>query len=185
MNGQEQSNIQPQEPKKSSNKTLWTIIIIVIVLAIIGLLLNFLVFRAGKNFIEKGMEQALGGEVEFGTEETGFSSKNIPDNCPKDIIIYPGAGLLSAFCGMEGGNNHTIMLLSQDSQTDIMAYYETELKKQGWETTGEKMFLAGMASAAYKKGDVVTSINVASDPQSAGETSIGISIMPSNLYFGY
>lgn len=58
----------------------------------------------------------------------------IPDNMPTSIPIYPGAQPAQGRGGSrEGVELAGVQLLSNDPVEDVFAYYESELKANGWD----------------------------------------------------
>lgn len=196
---------QPQQPAPQYNaptngggnkKTLLIIIIVVIaVLIVLGIVGSILLRKAGEKIFEEAVEYSSGNEVdinfddgkmEFQDKETGatFATGQIPDNCPKEILIYPKADVMSAFCGVMGPDNHAIMLFSKDSQQEVSNYYKSELIKNGWQIKDNEMLLMGMINLAYIKNDMVLSIGLTPAEEGDYKTMISLSYILEGAYDG-
>ncbi len=78
-----------------------------------------------------GVEMTVTGEdgqtLKFAGDEAGVP---LPDGFPSDVPIYAGATVVASMT-LPGGMNVT--LKTGDPQEKVRAYYETQLKANGWE----------------------------------------------------
>ncbi len=106
----------PQAPKKSSN-IIWIVIIIIIVF--LGL---------------------AGGGIYYGWKwwknrtSTSVKSLTIPENCPKNIPIYPKSKIISITCKPEANSIESVIAV--DSKT-VKAWYKEAVEKKGWTIRSE------------------------------------------------
>lgn len=72
----------------------------------------------------------------------------VPKDFPKDAPVYPGVtGILAT--NEEG--NRTLMASSKDGVDKVSAYYEQELKKNGWTQAGPSSSGDGLTATSYTK----------------------------------
>jgi len=75
----------------------------------------------------------------FPTDLPEGITAEIPYNFPSNIPIYPGAqAAQGGGAELEGSPVSGVQLLSNDSPSDIFAFYEDELRRNGWEITDSK-----------------------------------------------
>jgi len=188
----QQQPVQPQQPAPEYNapiggggnkKTLLIIIIVVVaVLIILAIVGSILLRKGGEKLIEKGFEKAIEKET-GGSVDIGLTNK-VPDSCPKEIIIYPKADVMGAFCGIADPDSHNIMLFSKDSQEKVSSYYKSELIKNDWQIKDNEIFLMGMITLAYVKDGKVLSIGIMPAQEGVYETTINLDYTPEGMYDG-
>lgn len=131
------------------------------------LVAKFFAKKIGTGMVEKAIESNTGvktniedlekGKMSFTDEKTGtkvdIGSNTVPETFPKDFPLYPGVKVTSSLSGEQAGksNGFWLTMSSEDSADKVLAYYKTELGKNGW--TVESTFTANeMTSQTVKKG---------------------------------
>ena len=108
-------------------------------------------------------EQPADGSIareRFPTEMPEGYAAAIPANFPSSVPIYPGATPALGLGGMIGDSARGgVQLLSNDSATDVYAFYEKELSSNGWEISEAKNE-GGASSISASKGGTQVSLFV-------------------------
>jgi hypothetical protein len=182
-------------PAKKGEDMRKTVLAIVIVAALLTLgaqgccpLLNKASDEAGERLAEEIIEGGTGGQVDI---EDGGSSVTIEgedgssitidtsegelaEDWPTDVPVYDGTIISSGSTISGGGALYNVIIETKDSGADVKAFYEKELKDEGWtisfsgESTvdGEKAY-----NVLAEKGD--WSVVVAAN-ESDGKTEIAV-----------
>lgn len=156
--------------------------VIVVVLVVIGGC-GMIIKKASEKITEGMMERVTNGEADVditgdgtikvttdkGTFETGNS---VPADWPKDVAVYRGASVQYSASSTDEGA--ALILDTEDSVADVVAYYKAEMAKSDWkiESTmegGGTMILMGT------KDDRSFSVAISSGSQ--GHTSITLGIV--------
>ncbi|MCE5228581.1 hypothetical protein LLG95_03165 [bacterium] len=72
------------------------------------------------------IETKEGDKMEIGGGEEGIK---LPADFPKDIYVYPGAKIEASF---KNNDSHQLHLVTADAAAKVIAEYQTQLKKNGW-----------------------------------------------------
>lgn len=94
-----------------------------------------------------------GGKVEIATGEAGVK---VPDDFPKDVLVYKGAKVDSSVKSPEGMQ---VMLSTADPADKVAEAYKTEMTKSGW-TEKTSMAMAEMTMLEYTKDQRTATVNV-------------------------
>lgn len=165
----------PQTPKKSSNKTLVIVLTIVGVLVVLGIVGSIMAGLFAKKVAEKGAEsilsKATNGAVDIDTKNnsvtistgdgtTTIGSQKLPSDFPSDIPVYTDATVLGSVTGTsQDAGGVFVSLNTSDSLTDVKAFYESELPKNGW-TNEDTTTLGTIVNIASEKGDKRLSVTI-------------------------
>lgn len=103
----------------------------------------------------------------------------LPNGFPDSVPIYPGSKVLVSH--KNGADEFNVMLTASGSKAEVEAYYEKNLKKNGWSNDLETSTDFGFASGAqYTKGSQVLTVTVGQNSSDdKGELTIGLVITPS------
>ena len=64
------------------------------------------------------------------------ATREIPDNFPSSLPVYPGAAPALGMSGnVEGSDRSAVQLLSNDSPAEVSRFYSEQLQANGWEIT--------------------------------------------------
>lgn len=140
--------------------------------------------RATEYAVEKAVEQQTDGNVDLDLNDGQISytdnegnkvqygqNVSLPSDFPKDIPVYKGSTILTTATTSEGSY---ISLQTTDSATDVLAWYETELK--GW-TKEESFDMQGLSARTFTKPGLKIVITAASQD---GQTMINIQYSEQN-----
>lgn len=177
---------------KKTNPLVFVGIGCLVLLVLLGvgstIVTKFFAKQIGTGLVEKAIESKTGvktniedlekGKMTFTDEKTGakvdIGTNEVPDTFPKDFPLYPGAKVTSSLSGEQSGksNGFWLTMTSQDSADKVLAFYKTELAKNGW--TIESTFTANdMTNQTVKKGTWSGSLSVGKNSGS-DETQIVI-----------
>lgn len=161
---------------------------ILVLLSIVGsAITGFLASRFGFALFKKGVEMKTGISINTEKGKEGFTYKDketgaevvigqekIPDTFPKDFPIYPGAKPAGTMSGADKKQEvgFWLMLTTKDAVEKVDAYYQKELKANGW-TAGQSFAVKGSSTVTVSKGDLAGSVTIAGDEKTK-ETSIVI-----------
>ncbi len=108
----------------------------------------------------------------FPTELQEGITREIPDNFPSTIPIYPGAQPAQGRgADVDGSARSGVQLLSNDDPATIHGFYEAELKSQGWEIDESKAdSMSGSIMAT--QGDCKASMLVLPSPKGGSDIFI-------------
>ncbi len=169
-----------------SQKTILIIVIVVVALALIGWLARgFFGRNMAENAMERAMEQAgVNGDVDFddntwtyesdeGTFQAG-EDVSLPSDWPGDVPVMSGvkisyAGSTNPQTGQAGAS---VMFTTSKSVSEVSAYYNSELVKEGWEIEGTAN-MGGTSIISANKGERSVGIYVAG---AEGTTSVTIGV---------
>jgi len=130
---------------------------------------------AVENAMERRIEEETGGDADVdmqadgsmrvetaeGTVMTGPASE-LPENWPSDVPVYDDAQITFSGSASQGNGKMgtMVMLQTEDSVEDVVAYYKDEIVKQGWKIDAT-MQMGGSTVMAATKGSRVVSMQVA------------------------
>jgi hypothetical protein len=117
---------------------------------------------AAQGAMEEAIKAKTGADLKFSKEGVTYTDKDgrvfaigeevkIPDAFPKDIPLYPAAKPTSVSVS-DDRLTASILLRSTASVADIIAWYDTEAVKVGWEKKGDTD-AAGTKVTSYKRGE--------------------------------
>lgn len=161
--------------KKSSNKGLVIILIVIAVLVALSLL--------GRYIFKKVVEKATGvsennGSYTFKSEKgdvTFDSGTKLPESFPKDFPIYSGAKLTGSFSANGEGNSKGVSVVweSSDDSSKVGEYYKTALEAAGYKIISD-LSTDGSTTLTFEKGDVSGFLGVTRDNE--GRTAISVTL---------
>jgi|SRR3989344_2988291 len=177
----------PEAPK-SGKKTLWIVLLVILVLLIIG---GFVVTRVigaiGRKVIETAIEKGTEGDadVNFSNGEVTiqsdkgsvtYGSTKLPDDWPADVPVYPSA--MIGFSGSSLGTEDTkmtamIQSVTEDSVESVMNFYKKEIVSKGWKITGTQA-TAGTSVIVAEKDTRALAIQVVTDGSSGSSITISV-----------
>lgn len=139
-----------------------------VVLALIGLLLAGLIFRAvgfsgssrhsrsGSGLTGRILSTVTGRKVDIDKDGGSLSfggvtiGNKIPKDFPKDVPVYGDAEVVSFIGGAKDKEySATAMLSTADPHAKVVEFYEKNLRSKGWEV--ETSYLGEMAIISFKK----------------------------------
>lgn len=130
--------------------------------------------------IEREIESETGGSADvdveddaitYTDEETGATVRtgsdiSLPSDFPTDFFVYDGdISIISAANVPNEGVS--LMFSSQDSLSEVVAWYEGELTADGW-VKSQGYTLQGSVMQAYTKGELMTALSLS---ESSGMTT--------------
>lgn len=157
--------------KKSTNPLVFVGIGCLVLLVLLGIgstiVMKFFANKIGTGIVEKAIESKTGvktniqdlekGKMTFTDSKTGakvdIGSNSVPDTFPKDFPLYPGAKVTSSLSGAQAGksNGFWLTMTTPDTSEQVIAFYKTELEKNGWSV--DSVFNAnGMNTQGISKG---------------------------------
>jgi len=102
--------------------------------------------------------------VTFSADGEKFEMKTgegveLPKDFPKDVLIYPGATLLTSMTSAEG-----VMVSSQSTAdaTEVVAFYREKMAGEGW-TVEAEMNMGPQRIISFAKGDRQLTVTAASE----------------------
>ena len=95
----------------------------------------------------------------------------LPTDFPSDVPVMPGA-TLSAVQQL-GGGAHNVLFTTSQSPSQIFDYYKNDLKAAGHKVTQEYQ-ASDQSFISFKKGNLVTNIVIAPDPNDSTHRVIAI-----------
>ncbi len=104
----------------------------------------------------------------------GASQARLPADFPKDVPLYPGATVKSA--GQTA--KEMVILETPDTKEKPLAFYKTELPKNGWKL--EKAFSGSPDALQGAKGNRMISMAVLAHGGKNGRTLIQIGLLGGN-----
>jgi hypothetical protein len=105
----------------------------------------------------------------FPTELPDGITAEIPDNFPSSIPIYPGAQAAQGKgAEVNGSPVSGVQLLSNDSPGEIFAFYEEQLKANGWDIT-ESQNDQMSSSITATKGGCKAALFIQASPQGGSD----------------
>src|SRR5258708_5032452 len=158
-------------------------LLILIVFAIIGAIFGGIIIRKlisgaiqQKTGVQVNVDNINQGKLTYTDPKTGaklnIGENKIPDDFPKDFPVYPGSSVTSSLSGNQNGqgNGFWLTLSTNDTADKVMAFYQENLKTNGWTTqttTG-----AGIGTNwAVSKGTLTGYLTI-DRPQNQNATSI-------------
>lgn len=172
-------------PKKKDNTLKIVLIVVGVIVGLMiisGILFSIfvgsIINRAGKNI--KVDKDGDSGSINIKTND-GQGSINygenakLPDGFPTDVPLYEPSTTVHA--SKTSDKQYSAGLKTNSSVSDVVAYYRSELAKQGWESTHESSYADG-AILNFKKGDRVVTLSVSNQKDEQTEkTFISISVI--------
>ncbi len=190
----------PVDTKKSKGLPTWLIAIIGCFgcLTLVGIVMSIaggVIFsKLGVNLLKKGIETKTGMSINTDAGKEGISFKDsetgtevsigegkVPSDFPKDFPLYPGAKPVGNLAGTEKGETQKgfwIIFSTNDKATDVVSYFEKNLKSNGW-VTENTMNLGEVTTIQVRKGTNVGTVTVSTDKEKK-ETSIMVTVNPSD-----
>lgn len=178
--------------KKKTNPLVFVGIGCLVLLVLLGLgsaiVMKFFANKIGSGLVEKAIESKTGvktniedlesGKVTFTDSKTGsevrIGTNEVPDSFPKDFPLYKNAKVTSSLAGSQAGNSNGfwLTLSTPDTKDAVLAFYKTELAKNGWSI--DSTFTANdMTTQSVKKGTMKGTVAVGKS-SSDEETQIAI-----------
>lgn len=110
-------------------------------------------------------------------ESASIGNAKVPSGFPSSVPIYPGSKVVASTSG-KNNTEFTVFLTTTDSKSQAEAYYQSELKKNGWVNDSETTADLGFASGAkYTKGGQQLLVTIAQDKDNKG-TAITLIVAP-------
>jgi hypothetical protein len=176
--------------KKKANPLVFVGIGCLVLLALFGIgttiVMKFFAQKVGVGLLQGAIESKTGiktnikdleqGKMTFTDPKTGstvdIGSGKIPDSFPKDFPMYPGAKVTSVMSGSEKGENNGfwLTLATPDSLEKVDAYYESNLKSNGWEIASN--YSAGETTTRAVKKNTYSGSVAATRAADSQETQI-------------
>jgi hypothetical protein len=97
--------------------------------------------------------------------------ENLPADFPSDLPVYKDASL--ADVQNLANDAHNVIFKTTGSIPDVYSFYESQMRKNGWEVT-QQLQRSTHAFLSFKKGDLIANLTVAADAQNAGKQVIAI-----------
>src|SRR3989344_4091500 len=156
-----------QQPVASgSNKTLWIVIGVIVVLALLGWGVRAAMRGISKAVVEKGIEAATGGKVKVDADggqvtvkgqdgsSVQWGSNSLPDGWPSDVSIYSGStiqysGSSNPTTGKSGAG---VMFQTSDKGQKVADFYKADLAAKGWKIEGTYSAATTTTVGATKDG---------------------------------
>lgn len=168
---------------KKVGKILIGCFVILIILAILGAIFGGIIIRKlisgaiqQKTGVQVNVDNINQGKLTYTDPKTGaklnIGENKIPDDFPKDFPVYPGSSVTSSLSGNQGGqgNGLWLTLSTNDSVDKVIAYYEENLKTNGWITQPTNGAGTG-TNWVVSKGTLTGYVTI-DRPQSQNVTSI-------------
>lgn len=95
-----------------------------------------------------------------GPSNDNSNEETLPDGFRENVPIYEPSKLSS---GSEGQSPHVVAFTTPDSKEDVIAFYFTELKMNGWSTEAEEGDTRFSASNSDTDTDIVVGVTSAFD----------------------
>lgn len=141
----------------------------------------------GEKMMEKSIEDSTGGEAEVDTDADGSmrieteegtfnmgGGTELPADWPADAAVFPEAQIqyTATVNPATGEPGAVVMLLTEESMEDVLAYYSDQLPADGWAMQGT-MQGGGVAILSATKGERTLSLSVSA---SGEQTSITLAV---------
>ena len=120
--------------------------------------------KGGKVTIES---RSKDGNATFTANDSGVA---LPDKFPKDLPIYKGAVVKLA---STQGNAMVVHMIVKASVTDVLKFYQDQLKDQGWEIQSTMNMGEGTMLSAKKADRQCTALVVKQDKETVVQLSVG------------
>ncbi|MEI6886602.1 MAG: hypothetical protein WCK31_00010 [bacterium] len=185
----------PVQVKKKSNALLIVVIVIVVLLVLCGLCVGgtFLATKyvadnaekAGKDLGNK-VSNEIGNQINSKISDTVNSvgsdlinpdgtsdgaivpTVSLPDGFPTDIPLIPGYKLTTASkTTVTTGTQYMATLTVAKSSADVIAYYEEQLKAQGWTVNTSNLFFINSIVATKSGKQLTVTVIGGSDSKNA------------------
>lgn len=98
----------------------------------------------------------------------------LPDDFPKDAMIYPGAKIVSSSLSRMNGVSAWAMFTSADPVKTVVDWYAKQMKDKGWKET-MNISTNGSEVRSYEKDTLTLSLNAAPDEEEKGKTTVVVS----------
>lgn len=95
----------------------------------------------------------------------------LPTDWPSDVPVFSGASL--AAVQQLGGGAHNVLFTVEAPASEIFDFYKSDLRNAGHEVTQEYQ-TAEQSFISFKKGNFVTNIVIASDPNDRSRRVIAV-----------
>jgi len=183
-----------QSTKKGKNPLIFVGIGCFALLVLLGvgssIFMRFFAKKIGVGLLQSAIEQKTGvktnlqdvanGKMTITDDKTGtkvdIGSGKIPDTFPKDFPVYPGAKVTGVLSGTQQGksNGFWLTLTTTDSFDQVVGYYTTNLKSNGWSQTAS-FATGGTTTQTVSKGKVSGTVAITQNTSSK-ETEMVIMI---------
>ena len=150
-------------PKKS-NKVLWIVLILIVVLVVLpGLccVSGFVLFGWGARRASHSIQSGTAVEVLSGGS---MSVNRLPANFPSDLPQYPGAKMTFSIAAPDKSkaDSGSVLFSTSDSTTAVTDFYSRKLTAAGW--TQEMSMATGKGAVTqFKKANRGISVVVSGD----------------------
>ncbi len=142
--------------------------------------------KAGEKIIEKTIESQTGGKVKVDADsqsmtingENGESmtmgSAKLPDNFPKDILVFDDAKIVFSMSSSE--NEFSVVYLTDKKPDESFTTYKDSLTSQGWKKETEMDLGASGKVASFAKDKRKLGVTLGSDPTGSTPDKTSISL---------
>jgi hypothetical protein len=96
---------------------------------------------------------------------------DLPSDFPQDVPVYKDAAVTQV--QNLANNAHNVIFRTTAPVAEVYTFYEKKMTASGWKVT-QQVERGSHAFMSFKKGDLITNLTVAEDPQSPGNQVIAI-----------
>ncbi len=176
-------------PKKSTSntKTLKVVLIVVGALVLLGVIGSIIVGFATKSIFEGGVKGLTGnntkvdsknGQVTITSKDgksTVSTSQKLPAGFPSDVPVYQPSTI--RFSASLTKNSYNVTLSTNDATDKVKAYYEKELKAEGWQLKPNTQISFGsVTTSSYTKDKAELTVVVTGDSDASKSTAVSLSV---------
>lgn len=112
------------------------------------------------SMLTTGLSACSDNSEDDGPSTGNSEEETLPDGFRENVPIYEPSKLSS---GSEGQSPHIVAFTTPDSKEDVIAFYLTELKTNGWSTSAEEGDTRFSASNSDTDTDIVVGVTSAFD----------------------
>lgn len=158
------------------------IIISSLIMLISIISVGFFVYAIQKAAKDNGVNVNNGSVTIQGKDGNSASiggNAQIPNGFPSDVPIYKPSEVVAS---SKANGSYGVSLLTNDSLQKVTDYYNSELPKQGWQSSEDtgQFNLSGGSVATFTKGNQTLGVIMASDNKSGSKTSITLTVGNTN-----
>jgi len=96
---------------------------------------------------------------------------DLPSDFPQDVPVYKDAAVTQV--QNLANNAHNVIFRTTAPVAEVYTFYENKMTASGWDVT-QQVQRGSHAFISFRKGDLITNLTVAEDPQNPGKQVIAI-----------